>query len=113
MTLLVRDQAIPAPLEAALRQVLQRKAEIARLDAEINARQREVDTISRDQDRVRENMKSLKGSAEERQLLQRYVKQLDDQETRLETVRREIRSLTADRDKAQADLATFIEGISG
>jgi hypothetical protein len=113
VTLLVRDQAIPAPLEAALRQVLQRKVEIARLDAEINARQREVDTISRDQDRVRENMKSLKGSAEERQLLQRYVKQLDDQETRLETVRREIRSLTAERDKAQADLAAFIEGISG
>jgi hypothetical protein len=111
VALLVRDQAIPAPLEAALRQVLQRKAEIARLDGEINTRQREVDTISRDQDRVRENMKSLKGSAEERQLLQRYVKQLDDQETRLETVRREIRSLTAERDKAQADLAAFIEGI--
>ena len=89
----------------------QRKAAIARLDGEIAARQREVETIGRDQERVRENMKSLKGSAEERQLVQRYVKQLDDQETRLETVRREVQSLTAERQKAQADLNAFIEGI--
>ena len=57
-------------------------------------------------------MKSLKGSAEERQLLQRYVKQLDDQENRIEALRKELQSLTAERQKAQADLTRFIEGLS-
>ena len=77
------------------------------------ARQSEIDQIARDQDRVRENMKSLKGSSEERQLLQRYVKQLDDQENRLELLRRELQGSTAERQKAQAELNKFIEGLGG
>ena len=111
VSVLVRTQALSAPLEAALRQVLTRKAEVARLNGEVARRQGEVDQIGRDQERVRENMRSLKGSAEERQLLQRYVKQLDDQETRIETLRREIGGLTTERTKAQADLTSFIEGM--
>ena len=34
--------------------------------------------------RLRENVKALKGSAEEKALLQRYTKQLNSQESRLE-----------------------------
>jgi hypothetical protein len=112
VAVLVRTQALSAPLEAALRQVLAQKTEIARLNGEIARRQGEVDEMGRDQERVRENMRSLKGSAEERQLVQRYVKQLDDQETRIETLRREIEALTAERTKAQASLTRFIEGMS-
>jgi hypothetical protein len=112
IVLLVRDQAISAATEAALRQVIVRKAEIARLAADISVHQEDIDAITRDQDRVRENMKSLKGSSEERQLLQRYVKQLDDQENRLETVRKERQALSDQRQKAQADLDTFISGMS-
>jgi hypothetical protein len=111
VALLVREQVLSGPLEAALREVVARKAEIARLTGEINRRQMEIDQIGRDQERVRENMRSLKGSSEERQLLQRYVKQLDDQETRIETLRRELQSLTAERAKAQADLNAFIAAM--
>ena len=75
-------------------------------------RQAEIDQIGRDQERVRENMRSLRGSSEERQLIQRYVKQLDEQETRIETVRREVASLTAERAKAQAELEKYIEAIA-
>jgi hypothetical protein len=113
VALLVRQKVISAPVEAALRQVITRKAEIARLGTEMASRQNEIDTITRDQDRVRENMKSLKGSAEERQLLQRYVKQLDEQENRIEVVRRELQALTAERQKAQADLTRFIDEFPG
>jgi hypothetical protein len=112
VALLVRTQVLSAPLEAALRQVLTRKAEVARLTGEITRRQNEVNQIGTDQERVRENIRSLKGSSEEKQLLQRYVKQLDDQETRIETLRREIAALTDERTKAQQNLTTFIEGLS-
>ena len=110
--LFVRDQAISGPVEASLRQVLARKTDIARLNNELARRNNEIAQIGRDQERVRENMRSLKGSSEERQLLQRYVKQLDDQETRIETLRKEIETLTADRNKAQTELNAFIEKIS-
>jgi hypothetical protein len=112
LTLLVREKALSPALEAALREVMTRKAAIGRLSDQINLREEEVERIGADQQRVRENMRSLKGSSEERQLIQRYVKQLDEQETRIEAVRREITSLTAERAKAQTALEAFIEGIT-
>jgi hypothetical protein len=113
VSLVVRDRAVGGPVEASLREVLARKAEIARLSAEAASRQNEIDQIGRDQQRVRENMQSLKGTAEEKQLLQRYVRQLNDQETRLDVLRRELQTLTAERQKAQSDLESFIERLSG
>ena len=113
VALFVREKALSAPLEAALREVIARKANIARLDGEIATRQREMDQIARDQERVRENMKSLKGTSEERQLVQRYVRQLDDQENRIGALRKELDALTTERQKAQADVEQFIAGISG
>ena len=56
-------------------------------------------------------MKSLKGSSEEKQLLQRYVKQLDEQENRLEALRKESQALTEERQRAQEDLNRFIDGL--
>lgn len=113
IAVLVRDRLIDAATETALRRIVAQKAEIARIDRELAARQAEIDGIGRDQDRVRENMKSLKGSPEEKQLLQRYVKQLDDQENRLAVVRRELATLTADRQKAQVELTRLIGDLSG
>ena len=111
ISLLVRDQALTPSLEAGLRDVIARKAEIARIAGEVARRQSEVEQIGADQDRVRENMKSLKGTSEEKQLVQRYVKQLDDQETRLDTLRKEMASLNADQTRAQADLDKAIEAM--
>jgi hypothetical protein len=113
IALLVREKAITPAVEASLREVLKRKAEIARVADQISTRESEVSQISRDQDRVRENMKSLKGSGEERQLLQRYVKQLDEQENRLDVLRKELAGLTAQRQKAQDELSRFIESLGG
>jgi hypothetical protein len=110
---LVRDKLITPEAEASLRRILAQKAEVARLSAAVQDREREIGSISADQDRVRENMKSLKGSAEEKQLLQRYVKQLQDQEDRLEVLRKELQTTTADRNRAQQELTRMIEALAG
>ncbi len=112
ITVLVRGQFITPAIEAQLREAMRQKTEIARLAGEMGKRQAEIDTIGRDQQRVRENMQALKGSAEEKQLLQRYVKQLDEQETRLGTLRQELQSLTTEHTQAQASLNAFIAGLS-
>jgi len=111
VALLVREKTLTDAQEAALREVIARKAALAAIVQEIGVRQREINQIGTDQTRVRENMKSLKGSAEEKQLLQRYVKQLNDQETRLDALRKELEELNARRAKAQEDLNRFIETI--
>ncbi|MCC7186774.1 MAG: carboxypeptidase regulatory-like domain-containing protein [Acidobacteria bacterium] len=108
----VSGESITSEVAAQLREVIRRRTAINELSQQINVRESELATIDRDQARVRENMKALKGSAEERQLVQRYVRQLDEQETRLEALRSEIRDLTTRRNTAQAELGRYIEGLS-
>jgi len=74
-------------------------------------RQKDIDRIVADQARLRENMKALKGSSEEKALLQRYTGELDQQETQLESLRKTIQSTEAQRDKANDELEDMIANI--
>ena len=72
--------------------MLEKRAELASARASPPAASRSSsDEIARDQERLRENMKALRGSAEEKQLLQRYTRQLDEQETRLDALKQDVR----------------------
>jgi hypothetical protein len=108
----VRQKSINAEVEDALRKIVAQKNKIAALDAQIARRTSETQKIYADQQRIRENLKALKGSAEERALTERYTKQLSDQETQLETLQKESAALQAQRDEAQAELDKMIEGLT-
>ncbi len=75
-------------------------------------RKRESDQIAADQARIRENMKALKGSSEEKALLQRYVGQLDSQESRLAALRKETADLTAQENQANTELDHMIMAVN-
>jgi hypothetical protein len=112
ITLFSRQRSINPAVEDALRKIVEQKNRIAALDAQIATRARETQKIYDDQQRIRENLKALKGSAEERALTERYTKQLSDQETRLEMLQKESAALQAQRDQAQAELDKMIEGLT-
>ena len=97
--------------ENLLRRILAQKSVIAGLTAQISAREDESEKIFDDQQRLRENLKSLKGSAEEKALLQRYTRQLDDQETQLAGLRKKIQDTEAQRDEASALLQKMIDEL--
>ncbi len=101
-----------AALETALKPVLDKKAGLAGLERRMEALQTERNTIGQDQQRLRENMKALRGSAEEKQLLQRYTRQLDQQETRLDTLQADVARTTNEIDKARGELGALIETVS-
>ncbi len=109
---MVQEKSIKPPAEAALRKVIEKKNEIAGVDQEIKTRQAEMETIDHDQARLRENMKALKGSAEEKTLLQRYTKQLDAQEDRLAELQKEIKELRMKRTALQSQLDVMVEELS-
>jgi hypothetical protein len=111
LALLVQQRALTPEVEQALRAVMAKKAELAAVSGEIAARKQETDQIFRDQERLRENLKALKGSAEERSLVGRYTRQLDEQETRLDAIRREIADREARRAKLQAELDAMIQSL--
>jgi hypothetical protein len=108
----VRQRSIDKTVEDALRKVLERKAAIAALDAQKEEREGEMNKIFDDQQRLRENMKALKGSPEEKALLQRYTQQLNEQETRLDTLRKEAAQLGQQSDSAQEALNKTIAGLA-
>jgi chromosome segregation ATPase len=106
------DQRMINPdVERALRKVVAQKNEIAGLDATITGRKAQVAGIADDQQRVRENMKALKGSAEEKALVERYVRELNDQEDHVQSLRHEIADLQQKRDSAQSALNEMIEAL--
>jgi hypothetical protein len=106
-----QNRMTPA-MEKAFKRVLDQKAVIGGLDAQLNSRQQEVDSISSDQARIRENMKALKGSPEEKALLQRYTRQLDEQEDRLTALRSQNADLKGKRLQASQQLDQILAEIS-
>jgi len=65
-----------------------------------------------DQQRLRENMKARKGSAEEKLLLQRYTQQLNEQEDRLEALKKDEAQLDKQVEQAKDALARTIEDLA-
>ena len=106
--LFVQDRSISPEMAAALEKITAQKAVVAGFEQEMTDRQGDIDRIVEDQGRLRENMKALRGSAEEKALLQRYTRQLDEQETQLETLRKKIRDTEAQRDAANEQLEKMI-----
>ena len=110
--LFLQQKSISPEVEAAFRKIVEQKNRVAAVDAEIASRDDETQKIYDDQQRLRENLKALKGSAEERALTQRYTQQLADQETRLQSLQRESADLQTKRDKEQAELDRMIQTLS-
>jgi hypothetical protein len=110
--LLVQEKSVDRRIEAALRQILSQKARVQAVEEQKSARDAERENIFNDQQRLRENMKALKGSPEEKALLQRYARQLNDQEDRLEKLEKEIAELDAQQEKEQSALDQLIHDLS-
>jgi hypothetical protein len=108
----VSQRTLTPEVEQALREVMAKKSEIAAVASEVSARNSETSQIFRDQERLRENLKALKGSAEEKNLVTRYTRQLDEQETRLDLIKREIAAAQATQKKLQSELETLVQALS-
>jgi hypothetical protein len=98
-------------VNAALQPVLAKRSEVAAHERRIAELTTEEAQITSDQQRLRENMKALRGSAEEKLLLQRYTNQLNEQETRLATLRQSIAATRTEVDAARADLSRLIREL--
>jgi hypothetical protein len=107
----VSQNAVNAEVEKVLRRVAGQKNAIAAFDADIAARKAQMSSIAEDQKRVRENMKALKGSSEEKALVERYARELNDQEDRVQSLQHEISDLQQKRDASQKALTEMIEGL--
>jgi hypothetical protein len=107
----LRQKSINPEIEKALRGIVAQKKVVTDFDAMIKMQQKSIDQIFADQGRLRENMKALKGSAEEKTLLQRYTKQLDEEETQLDTLRKGKQVTETEQQLANAVLQKMIQEL--
>lgn len=112
IAMLVAEGISRDSLETALRPVLDMRARIGTLRGEISARRQEANRIDADQNRLRENIQALGDSAEERALVARYVRRLDEQEDRLEALRAEIADREATLETLTQELLDLMEAAS-
>ena len=112
VALIGQQNHISPALQDVFRRVLAKKNEVDHFEAQITTRQAEITSIGQEQARIRENMKVLKGSPEEKALLERYTHELDSQEDRLAVLKKEIADLQAQHDKSSDELDQMIEQIT-
>ena len=112
VALFVKEGSISPAVEEALRGVFGQSSAIESLEAQHEERDDEIHKIYDDQQRIRENLKALTDSANEKALVQRYTRQLDDQENRLDTLRRESAQIQTQIDAANQTLEKTIQSLS-
>jgi hypothetical protein len=112
VALFVKERSISPAVEEALRGVFSQSSAVESLEAQHREREDEIRKIYDDQQRIRENLKALTDSANEKALVQRYTKQLDDQENRLDALRRESAQIQTQIDAANQALEKTIQSLS-
>jgi hypothetical protein len=112
MALILRNQTLDAGARNALKAIEAKKGEIATINTTLTTRVMNIAWIEKEQQRLRENMKALKGSAEEKKLLVRYTRQLNQHEDQLDAFTREKSTLEVRRDAMLAELRQMLDALS-
>jgi hypothetical protein len=112
VNLLVRDTGDGQAMKQALEPILTKKASVAALKAELQRQETEIQQISADEQRSRENLAALTDKADERKLVKRYALQLTASEDRIDALRRESAGIARALQAAQMELTELIERLA-
>ena len=109
---LFAGRATPQQVRERLGQIVDIQEQIAAMRGEVLTTQNGIDSLFRDQERLRENLKALKEGLEDQPLRSRYLEQLRRQEDQIESARARIESINKDIAAAQARLNDLISNLA-
>jgi hypothetical protein len=89
--------------------IVAKKRQIAVTDGEVHRVEAQVNTIVRDQDRIRQNINSLNHVSGQQDQVQKYARQLADQEVQLASLRDHQAELERKNAALQSELNSLIE----
>ncbi len=108
MQIYVRNSEVSQKVRDALARVIELRGQLDRLRRAQSDRERQINEIGSEQGRIRENMKSLPRDSD---LYNRYVAKLNEQETQIEGLRREVADLKAQADAKEDELTQYIASL--
>lgn len=103
-----RSSKVSDKVKDALRRVVQMKDKLAEITSQRTRREQRSSEISQEQSRIRENMGKL---AQNSDLYTRYVKKLDEQETQLDQLRKEIEDFKDSEARQQRELNEYLSKL--
>jgi hypothetical protein len=103
-----RTGAIPESVREALAKAIAMKHALVALERQIQERNQESTMISEEQNRIRENIKTVQAAAQDSDYRMRLLKKLDEQETRLETLQSERAELQEKFESQRAELENYL-----
>ncbi|MEP6847986.1 MAG: hypothetical protein ABI999_03955 [Acidobacteriota bacterium] len=96
---------------ARLAKLIDLRMQINQINTKLAAAGKENEEITADQARFRENIEALAKTAEAKQLITRYIAKANDQETRLEQMRKDKQAMLDEKDKLERELAIEIKNF--
>jgi hypothetical protein len=93
----------------SLKQAMTLRLEVAKSRREIEEQQRQLNTITEDQKRLRANLKEMPATAK---AYKRYLEKFDLQETQIEKYQADIKKLHAQEHEQQKAFEDFLAGFS-
>lgn len=97
--------------EKALRDAVAQRQQVSAIEERLARLNDERNRIHSEQKRIRDNLNSLGERASEKELRERFVRTLSQQEDRLEAIDREEYQFQTERDTARAKLSTLLRGL--
>ena len=101
----IRAKQISVRVKEALQRVVALRDRLSQTTARRNGLEQRIKDTTQEQTRIRENMSRLTQNSE---LYTRYVKKLDQQETDIETLRKDIDRLKGTEDEQKRELNEFL-----
>jgi len=112
VTYFVSSRYIDRQVADALREVVALRERVTALAQDEQRLATERSQLFTDQERIRSNIESLKSGASQRELVERFVAKLNEQEDRLEAIVREQERVVKERQVAQAQLNRHVQALS-
>jgi hypothetical protein len=105
----IRAKATSPKVKEALEQVIAKKRAIEEIVRQRQEREREIQVVEQEQNRIRQNMAQLDRTNE---LYAKYVKKFAEQEDRVEVLRKEIAGLVKQEQEARKALDEFLVTVT-
>jgi hypothetical protein len=110
--LLISKNYLDESQQQMLRQILDINLQIALHKVQEDRAIREHEEITKDQERLRENIKTIKENREGRKLLARYVNKAAEQENRLEALEKQRQECLTSQEQLKQKVITLIKDFS-
>ncbi|HMP58485.1 MAG TPA: hypothetical protein PKD86_03945 [Gemmatales bacterium] len=105
-----RQGAIPQNVRDALIEAMNRKVALVEVERKINEVDRQLQSITQEQTRIRENVRTINDRNDA--YYNRLLKKLDEQESQIEKLQQDRAKLVAEREQKQAELENYLQNLN-